>query len=638
MLRPRPMAQVEILLLQRDLAKVLRTLARARIIHLHRMEVAGPNEEGFGRFGGDLHTRYAAFIGLLEKILGEMGISAAPGRILDPGDFSEWEDWAGQLRQRLARLRRRHEQMTRLRLYLGLLNIFMRRLTSVEGDFSELGDLKFTLLRLVLVPTAGLGELPLAIPGLTVYSLKQTGDNLLVAILAPRRRQVDLERSLVESGIVTVALPTQISCPFSAAPDRVMALRKQVRRRLRRLENKMSKLRQENETLLRDRLHTIKVESRLLKAGEELGYTGRTVAIGGWVPQRRLAELRETLDGTCSGGFILHHARARGEDTPVLFFNPALFRPFQRLLSILGTPTYGEVEPTPLLALGFLVLFGMMFGDVGHGLVLLTCGVIIRRFSRFRDAGLIVAEVGVVAALFGLLFGSIFGREDLFAPLWFSPFHDIPRLMLASLVLGVSLIMTGLLLRIFNGLRTERIWAVLSDRFGVAGLVFYAGSLTTAVFVYRGVLPAVALLWLAAPLTAVFCHPFAEREARRLIPTGMLLAEGGIEVLETVLGFLANTFSFLRVAAFGLAHVGLFMAVFAVADQVRQAPLGPIWAALVHVIGNMVILVLEGLVVSIQAVRLEFYEIFSKFFRGTGVTYRPLALEPGNERRDGNAR
>lgn len=637
MFRPRPMAQVEILLLQRDLTTVLRALARERIIHLHRMEVAGAEQDRGERFSSDLLSRYAAFTGLLEKIVGETGIAGTPGKLLSPGDFPEWEVWASQLRQRLSSLRRRHEQMTRLRLYFGILSIFMRRMAGIEGNFSELRDLSFSLLRLGIVPTAGLAELPLSIPGLTVYPLKQTGGNLLVAILSPRRRQADLERHLVESGMVVVPLPARLSGPFAEAPARMKPLQKQIRRRLRRLENKISKLRRENETLLRDRLHTIEVENRLCKAGDELGYTGRTAAVGGWVPRRRLAELRKILDDGCSGRFILHHTRARGEETPVQFFNPAFLRPFQRLLSILGTPTYGEVEPTPLLALGFLVLFGMMFGDVGQGLVFLAAGLIMRRFSRFRDAGLIVAEVGVFAGLFGLFFGSFFGREDLFAPLWFSPFHDIPRLMLASLVLGVSLILTGLLLRIFNGLRTERIMAVLTDRYGVAGLVFYVGSLATAVFVYRGMLPAAALLWLAVPLAAIFCHPFAEREST-WTPTGMLLAEGGIEVLETVLGFLANTFSFLRVAAFGLAHVGLFMAVFAVADQVREAAFGPLWVALVHVTGNVVILVLEGLVVSIQAVRLEFYEIFSKFFRGTGVTYRPLALETGLERRDRDAR
>jgi len=636
MFRPRPMAQVEILLLQRDLAEVLRSLARKKIIHLHRMEVAGAEEEMGERFGSDLPGRYAGFTGLLESIMEEMGISRTPGKLLPPGDFPEWESRAVQVRQRLSRLRRRHEEMTRLRLHCGMLNIFLRRIEVIEGDFSELRDLHFSVLRLGVIPIAGLSELSLNVAGVTVYPLKKTGDRLLAAILTPRR-QGDPERRMAESGITVVPLPAQLSGSFPAAQARMVTMLKRIRRRLRRLENKMSKLRRENETWLRDRLQTIEAEIRLLKAGDNLGYTGRTVTIGGWVPQRRLSELRELLDDCCSGRYILHHSRARGEVTPVQFFNPAFLSPFQKLLSILGTPTYGEVEPTPLLAFGFLVLFGMMFGDVGQGLVLLTVGVIMRRFPRFRDPGLIVAEVGVFAALFGLLFGSIFGREDLFAPLWFSPFSDIPRLMGASLVLGVSLILTGLVLRIFNGLRTERIWAVLTDRYGVAGLLFYAGTLTTAFFVYRDVLPAAALLWLAFPLVAVFCHPFAERESK-WTPVGMLLAEGGVEVLETVLGFLANTLSFLRVAAFGLAHVGLFMAVFAVADVVRQGALGPLWVALVHVIGNVVILVLEGLVVSIQAVRLEFYEIFSKFFRGTGVTYRPLALEPGLERRDRDAR
>jgi V/A-type H+-transporting ATPase subunit I len=113
----------------------------------------------------------------------------------------------------------------------------------------------------------------------------------------------------------------------------------------------------------------------------------------------------------------------------------------------------------------------------------------------------------------------------------------------------------------------------------------------------------------------------------------MLLAEGAIEVLETVLGFMANTFSFLRIAAFGLAHVGLFMAVYAMARGVEDWPLGALWVAAVHVAGNVVMVVLEGLVVSVQAVRLQFYEFFSKFFRGGGVPYRPLTLQVVTERR-----
>ena len=141
------------------------------------------------------------------------------------------------------------------------------------------------------------------------------------------------------------------------------------------------------------------------------------------------------------------------------------------------------------------------------------------------------------------------------------------------------------------------------------------------------------LALLVLPLAAVFFHPFTEQREKGETPAYLLCAEGLIEVIETILGFLANTFSFLRVAAFGLAHVGLSLAVFALAEQALQLPLGLFFAGLVHLIGNLVILVLEGMIVSIQAVRLEFYEFFGKFFRGGGIRFRPLALDPLAERR-----
>jgi V/A-type H+-transporting ATPase subunit I len=212
--------------------------------------------------------------------------------------------------------------------------------------------------------------------------------------------------------------------------------------------------------------------------------------------------------------------------------------------------------------------------------------------------------------------------------------HNIPLLMGTALAFGIVLVVFGLILRIVNGLRLERSLAVLTDRYGVAGLVFYSGAVVTALLVWRQLAPAAIFFWLLVPLAAVFCHPFVsgdEAGGNRHLP--LRLAEGAIEVLETALGFMANTFSFLRIAAFGLAHVGLFMAVYAMAEGVENWPLGALWVAVVHVAGNLVMLVLEGLVVSIQAVRLQFYEFFSKFFRGGGVPYRPLTLQVVTERR-----
>ena len=153
-----------------------------------------------------------------------------------------------------------------------------------------------------------------------------------------------------------------------------------------------------------------------------------------------------------------------GAETPVLFFNPKLVRPYQKLLTVYGTPSYAEIEPTPVLAFGFLLLFGMMFGDLGHGLTLAVVGLLLRRFSRFRDEGVIMIQVGLFSSLFGLLFGSLFGSESVFRPLWFSPMHDIPRLMAAALGVGAILILLGLLLQLLNTFG-DRTWGtVLTDR------------------------------------------------------------------------------------------------------------------------------------------------------------------------------
>jgi len=354
--------------------------------------------------------------------------------------------------------------------------------------------------------------------------------------------------------------------------------------------------------------------------------------IGGWIPGNRLVLLEKVLNEVSPGRFSLHQEAASGSQTPVLLSNPRLIRPFERILAVYGTPSYGELEPTPILALGFLVLFGMMFGDLGHGLVFIGAGLVLRRLDRYRDEGCILAEMGAFASVFGVLYGSFFGLENLLEPLWFNPMNNIPAFMGAALAVGAGGILVGLLLRVWNGLRNLDP-AFFTDPLGLAGLVFYGGALGTGYLVYRGFLPAGYLAWLILPLTAIFFHPLAGRRQQSDIRhSGILLAEGAVEVLEAVLGFLANTFSFLRVAAFGLAHVGLATAVIVLAEMTREWPLGWAWMVAVHVVGNLVILVLEGLIVSIQTVRLEFYEIFSKFFQGGGVTFRPLSLEHLPER------
>lgn len=632
MFRPKPMAQLDILLLRRDLGPVLRRLADARIIHLAQID-PGAAELADEPPATELNDRYRAFSRLLRQLAEELGCRTDRGRQQDPADFSAWEIWARKLAERTGALRQRRVELERRREVLLALELFLRQVEGLSAQQVDLRRLRFVDLRIGTLPAADLGRLFGACRGARIYTLGPVGDRQAVVLLGLHSRRRELDEALGKVALVPAALPTGLGEDLPATRQRLQRVRKRLQRGIARLDLKLGALAKTHQDALRDRLTTIETELRLLAQSCDFAFTRRTVAIGGFVPRERMSELEAVLERHCPGRYLVRETRAGGDRTPVLFFNPHWLRPFQKILTALDLPAYGEVEPTPLLAFSFILLFGMMFGDLGHGLVLVAAGLILRRTGPWPEAGTILVPVGASAALFGLLFGSVFGWEGLFPPLWFSPLHHIPRLMAAALVVGVVLMATGMGLRILNGLGREPLGAVLCDRYGVAGLVFYLGSLVLGWLTFRGVLPPATLGWLLLPLLAVFAHPFAVGGEWRHGGFLLLCAEGTVEVMETVLGFLANTFSFLRVAAFGLAHVGLSMAVFALAEQARLLHLGWVPVLLVHLVGNLVILVLEGLIVSIQAVRLEFYEFFGKFFRGGGVAFHPLTLDSGLERR-----
>ncbi|MFH1090759.1 MAG: V-type ATPase 116kDa subunit family protein, partial [Pseudomonadota bacterium] len=326
----------------------------------------------------------------------------------------------------------------------------------------------------------------------------------------------------------------------------------------------------------------------------------------------------------------------------ILFNNPLLIRPFEKLTGLYGTPQYREVEPTVFFAVSFLLLFGMMFGDIGHGSVLFLLGyVIFRRYYRYIDYGIILMECGVSSVLFGALYGSVFGLEDVFPALWFRPMQNITYFVKLTLILGVGLVSLGLVLNLVNSVRLKD-YKALPTAGGLAGTLFYWMLVGIGVkYVVTGELaPAEVSLsgWVATALTAVMIlHRPLYRLWGKL--TGKLpreapsegivteIMESVVESLDGLIRYLASTISFVRVAAFALTHAALFLAVFSVADTVAVEKGGGFYYWLVIVLGNIVIILLEGLVVSIQTVRLEYYEFFGKFFRGGGEKFRSFDRE-----------
>jgi V/A-type H+-transporting ATPase subunit I len=330
------------------------------------------------------------------------------------------------------------------------------------------------------------------------------------------------------------------------------------------------------------------------------------VWVTGWTNDLSGRSITRALDRSGTRALLRLVPPPTGMRPPQVLDNPPWLKPFEIFARALGVPGEDEADPTPVLAVVVPLLFGYMFGDLGQGLVLLAAGWWLRK--RFQVARLLLVG-GAGAMLFGLLFGSLFAREDLIPALWLHPLEEPMRVLLVPLVFAVLLLSLGQLLAGLGAMRRGELgrWLLTDAGF----LLLYLG-LIALVF---GAAPAwPALVGLSWYLVGSF---LVERRLLGALAALGHLAEGGFQIL-------VNTLSFARVGAFALAHAALSAAVVTMAEAVGS------WlgAALIMVLGNLVIILLEGLVVSIQTTRLVLFEFFNRFLQGKGRVFRPLPPPP----------
>lgn len=354
-------------------------------------------------------------------------------------------------------------------------------------------------------------------------------------------------------------------------------------------------------------------------SAETLRARGGLALITGWIPQREVERLRQALDARLRDRYVLQlrpPLKSELDSVPSAVRYPDWLGPFAELVRNYGIPRYGEFDPTWLFAVSFVLMFGMMFGDIGQGLVIAAVGFALGgRARRFRP---LFVGAGLSAAAFGFVYGSVFGFENVIEPLWVSPLHDPVHMLKAAVWWGVGFITVTQLLTIYNRMAAGMVSRALFDAGGVAGLMLYLGA---AAGVYglatAGEFAMPAAIVSGAGLAAILAWNWLENHggaAERLLTVL-------IETFESVIGFFSNTLSFMRVAAFSINHVALALAVFTIADSLGTAGR---WITLV--IGNLVILGLEGAIVAIQVLRLEYYEGFSRFYSGSGRAFQPLVV------------
>lgn len=384
--------------------------------------------------------------------------------------------------------------------------------------------------------------------------------------------------------------------------------------------------------LLYSKLYTLQRVYDLCKGRGEIN---GMFAISGWIPEDSLAEVRETLEKEAPSTMLLVEdtkgVSQRGMRVPTLLRNNRFFRVFQEIVAMYSLPSYGEIDPSPIVAITFTLFFGFMFGDIGHGLLIfLGAHYLAKRGLMSRQIGLVLKTASISSVIFGALYGSVFGIEGVIPPLWLSPMHDTDRLLAVAICIGVVMISFGMMLNMARQYMARDFGQMLFDGGGLAGLTLYWTLTALTAAKMTGIsLPgrASGLMWAIAGLM-LLAMVFKDTLSRLLLRQKThkhSVVMNIFEIIHSLLGFLSNTASFVRLAAFALNHVGLSLAVIMLSDMVRGLPGGLVMKGLVFIAGNLVIVCLEGLIVFIQTLRLEYYEFFGKFYRGGGSAFRPVS-------------
>ncbi|MBQ6472881.1 MAG: hypothetical protein IJJ33_12935 [Victivallales bacterium] len=662
MFRPVKMCKVNILVLNRHEAAVARALGESGLVHLVDAVQQSAEHLLTAETDGE-RPRPDAMLPRLDHVISSLGLvgrvdGAAPSA---PKAELPWEEMAALLDKLEHDLQENEEQAAQLIEETGALD---RQRATVAGY--PVQDIRMELLRNLAHVHVFVGRLAAELESRCMLELGERavmvkaehGDGILV--LCTKRNRGAVRSTLDRFGFQETPVPEVTGSAIEERDrldGRIAALQKEledVRQKALRLAE------QHGETLLAMRAQ-LRTAHALEEARRLFGKSSRLRCISGWAPKESVGRIQALVAQATDGTGVVEAVPAEKdarvhaglEAVPVEMRGGLLRSPFQMLIKSYGLPGYNELDPTVFVGVTFVLLFGFMFGDIGQGAALALIGWLLRKKSTdqtFREGGLIIMLCGFTAVLFGFGYGSVFGYElegeilGLRWPLWLSPLHqsDTSRLLLTAVGLGTVLMSVAVIINIVNHFLARRYFEGVFDRFGVLGLLFYwAALLAGVVAVGTGrfprwgiafvVIPIIALA-LKLPVRALLARLQKTREEGEGAGLFAEVLETGLELMETLTGYLSGTVSFVRIGAYAISHAALCVAIYAIAKQILSFHFtgSLLVSILIVALGNALVIGFEGMVAMIQSVRLEYYELFGKYFSGSGTPYHPFHIKQPN--------
>lgn len=534
--------------------------------------------------------------------------------------------------------------------------------SNLKISYSELESLSFLTMRIGKIPPENFDYLQASIGNrATVVRLGEDKSRILVACSKKARFAVDTE--LKKNDFVEIQVPKD----FKGIPeDALISLKKQkleAEKALEEIQTERKNYAHTHKDHLIRLLELFSVDSQIYDIQNKLESTEFVYRINGWVPECLTGKMGQDLSSLTENriGIRLYRPEevaavaAGAEQVPVQLRHGKIVSAFERMIFSYGSPLYGTIDPTPFVAVFFTLLFGIMFGDAGQGLVFLLVGILMAakklKFGGWEKFAPVFMAIGISSTIMGLLTGEFFANEEILVPFsrWVTGLFGQPRNQILPMMptgssesikrmfiffgftVGVGFIINscGLVINIINQFSLHRPGKAIFGKTGITGTVFFwyviVFALRIAFFHHSPALYDWIIIGVTLLLTA-FGEPLARalEKERPVLENGLFSAiiSGIVEIIEVISSYLSNSVSFLRVGAFALSHEVLGYII------EKMSGLAPLAGGIaISIVGNAIVIVLEGMIVAIQVIRLQYYEFFSKFFNETGREFKPFAFK-----------
>ncbi len=541
-------------------------------------------------------------------------------------------------------------------------------LAGLDANTAELFACEYVKVRFGRIPTNNIRKLDYySERPYCFFPLKEENDYTWCMYLAPRSHSKEADYLFSSLDFTRIRIPDYINESSTEASERLLATIRTETEKMEHIDKKIAEAAESEQEKLSGVYAKLIALDNSYELRSNVLLMDTRFHFSGYIPARKAKQFEAIIEEI--EDVEATPVPSDDKEAPVKLKNNRLFKPFEMFVKMYGLPAADGIDPTPIVAITYMLVYGIMFGDLGQGLCIFALGLLMTKFTKVALAP-IMTRIGLSSALFGILYGSVFGNEHIITPFFHVPkiytllgyetppeniFQISAVLLIAALLVGILLLVISMIINMITCAMTKDIENGIFGASGLMGFIFYVALILGVGGSFIGLElmnPLYIAVFIVLPLLVMFFKEpilhllhakkvknggkgnidtglkkkldkmLTENGEKKKLSVGNFIIEGVIELFETCLSYLTNTMSFLRIGGFILSHAGLMLVVNVLADLTG----GGVGYIVVQILGNAFVTGVEGFLVGIQVLRLEFYEMFSRYFKGGGKPFAPVTI------------